>query len=69
MLARYQNRFGHIEPSAHVNDILISLAAERLGGELITENGKHFQIWSRLLDVSRRPHLLVLERQAHLNSG
>lgn len=69
VLARYQNRFGHIEPSAHVNDILISLAAERLGGELITENGKHFQIWSRLLDVSRRPHLLVLERQAHLNSG
>ena len=31
ILDRYQYRFGHIEPADHVNDILILLAAERLG--------------------------------------
>src|SRR3990172_7417312 len=69
ILARYQNRFGHVEPSAHADHILIILAAERRGAELITENGEHFRLWSRFLAASRRPRLLVLERQAYLNTG
>lgn len=68
ILARYQNRFGRIEPSAHVHDILIALAAERTGAELLTENGEHFRLWLRFLSPARRPRLVVLERGAHLNS-
>jgi predicted nucleic acid-binding protein len=68
ILARYQNRFGHVEPSTHENDILILLTAERLGADLATENGDHFRLWSRFLPASRRPHLLVLERQGHQTS-
>jgi predicted nucleic acid-binding protein len=67
MLARFQNRFGHVDPSAHVNDILITLAAARLGAELITENGEHFRLWSKFVAVSGRPRLLVLERRGHLS--
>lgn len=66
-LAWYQNRFGHIEPSDHVNDILILLAAERLGAELATENGDHFRLWAKFRSALRRPHLVVLDRQDHLN--
>jgi predicted nucleic acid-binding protein len=68
ILARYQNRFGSIDPGAHIGDILILLAAERLGADLATENGRHFQIWSRFLPAARRPRLIVLDRQAHLNA-
>ena len=67
ILARYQNRFGHVEPADHVNDILILLAAERLGAELATENGTHFRLWSRFRPVPKRPRLVVMDRQAHLN--
>lgn len=67
MLARYQNRFGHIEPSDHVNDVLILLAAERLGAELATENGDHFRLWAKFRPKPRRPGLVVLDRQAYLN--
>ncbi|MDO8670459.1 MAG: type II toxin-antitoxin system VapC family toxin [Dehalococcoidia bacterium] len=35
ILARYQDRFGHIEPAAHLGDILILLSAERFGAELV----------------------------------
>lgn len=69
ILARYQGRFGHIEPADHVADLLILLAAERLGAELATENGSHFSLWSRFLPTPRRPRLLVLEREQHLNTG
>ncbi len=68
ILARYQNRFGNIDPGTHISDILILLAAERLGADLATENGRHFQIWSRFLPPERRPHLIVLDRQAHSNA-
>jgi predicted nucleic acid-binding protein len=68
ILARYQNRFGHLEPTEHLDDILILLAAERLGAELVTENGVHFRLWSRFLAPASRPTLTVLERGAHLNS-
>jgi predicted nucleic acid-binding protein len=67
ILARYQNRFGHVEPLGHVNDILILLVAERLRAELATENGVHFRIWSRFLEMPRRPPLRVLDRQEHVN--
>lgn len=67
ILARYQNRFGHIEPSDHVNDILILLAAERLGAELATENGDHFHLWAKFRPALKRPHLFILEREAYLN--
>src|SRR5260370_25579713 len=30
LLARYQNRFGHLEPADHLHDILILLCPERL---------------------------------------
>ena len=69
IIARYQNRFGHLEPSAHLNDILILLAAERLEAELVTENGAHFRLWSRFLRPERRPLVTVVDRVAHLNSG
>jgi predicted nucleic acid-binding protein len=67
ILARYQRRFGHVEPSAYVNDVLIALAAERLGAALATENGEHFRLWSRFLSADRRPRLIVLDRQEHLS--
>ena len=63
ILARYQNRYGHVEPGDHIGDILILLAAERLGTDLVTENGEHFRLWSRFRPVSRRPRLIVLERR------
>ena len=69
VLARYQNRFGTVDPGAHIGDILILLAAERLGADLATENGRHFQIWSRFLPAERRPRLVVLDRRAHLNAS
>jgi predicted nucleic acid-binding protein len=69
IIARYQNRFGHVDPSAHLDDILILLAAERLGAELVTENGIHFRLWSRFLRLERRPPLTVVDRAAHLNSA
>ena len=67
ILARYQNRFGHIEPSDHINDILILLAAERLGSELATENGDHFRLWAKFRPAPKRPYLVVLDRQTYLN--
>lgn len=67
IVARYQNRFGHIEPSNHVHDILILLGAERMGAELATENGAHFRLWSKFRPTSRRPRLVVLDRQSYLN--
>ncbi len=67
ILARYQSRFGHIQPGLHVADILIALAAERLGTELVTENGEHFRLWLRFLSQARRPRLLIVERELHLN--
>jgi predicted nucleic acid-binding protein len=67
ILARYQNLFGHVDPVDHLNDILILLSAERLHADLATENGQHFQIWSRFRPASTRPTLTVLERQIHLN--
>ncbi len=69
ILARYQNRFGYVEPGDHIGDILILLTAERLGADLATENGRHFQLWSRFLPLARRPHLVILSRQANLNTG
>ncbi len=69
ILARYQNRFGHIVPGDHIGDILILLTAERLGADLATENGRHFQLWSRFLPAAKRPRLVVLNRQAYLNTG
>lgn len=68
ILARYQNRFGQVKPAAHVGDILITLAAERLGADLATENGQHFHLWIRFLPPARRPHLVVLDRRDHLNA-
>ena len=67
MIARFQNRFGHLDPSDHENDILILLAAARTGAELATENGDHFRTWSRFLPPNHRPRLVVLERQEYLN--
>jgi predicted nucleic acid-binding protein len=69
ILARYQNSFGHIEPGDHIGDILILLAAERLGTDLATENYRHFQIWSRFLPTAKRPRLVALRREAHMNTG
>jgi predicted nucleic acid-binding protein len=69
ILARYQNRFGHVEPAVHVGDILIALGAQRLGAELVTENGEHFRLCVRFLAAPRRPRLLVLERHTHRNAA
>jgi predicted nucleic acid-binding protein len=68
ILARFQNRFGHVDPARHINDLLILLAAERIGAVLVTENGDHFRLWSRFRPEARRPHLMILNRQEHLNS-
>ena len=67
ILARFQNRFGHVDPARHINDLLILLAAERLGMVLVTENGEHFRLWSRFRPEPRRPHLMILNRLEHLN--
>ncbi len=68
ILARYQDGFGQIEPADHPGDILILLTTERLGADLATENGRHFQLWSRFLPHAKRPRLVVLSRHAHLNT-
>jgi predicted nucleic acid-binding protein len=67
ILARYQNLFGHVRPEAHIADILIMLAAERIGADLMTENGEHFRLWSRFRPGARRPRLVVLRREDYLN--
>jgi len=69
ILARFQNRIGHVDPARHINDLLIFMAAERIGAVLITENGDHFRLWSRFRPEPRRPHLMILNRGEHLNSG
>lgn len=67
ILSRYQNRFGHVEPAKHQNDILILLAATRVGASVVTENGGHFRIWERFLPSNGRPPLWILDRQGHPN--
>jgi predicted nucleic acid-binding protein len=69
ILARFQNLFGHVVPADHQNDLLILLAGQRLGGSVATENGSDFRTWSRFLRSPRRPPLLILNRQEHLNRG
>jgi predicted nucleic acid-binding protein len=69
ILARYQQRLGRIQPSARCADILTLLAAERLGAELLTENGIHFRLRSRFLGQDRRPTVVVLDRAEHLNTS
>jgi predicted nucleic acid-binding protein len=45
VLARYQERFGKVEPRNHINDILIALCAIRTTADLITENAVDMRRW------------------------
>jgi len=51
VLARYQERYGKVEPRDHINDILIALCAVRANAELITENADDMRRWR---DMFRR---------------
>lgn len=49
ILARYQQRYGALEPRDHINDILIVLSAAKAHAELITENDAHRTRWREML--------------------
>lgn len=49
ILARYQQRYGHVEPRDHINDILITLCAVKIDAELVTENATDMERWKKML--------------------
>ena len=49
MLARYQQRYGALEPRDHINDILIALSAAQANAVLITENDADMGRWGEML--------------------
>ena len=52
LLARYQQRYGAVEPRDHINDILIVLCAVRVNAALVTENVADMERWKRMLGRS-----------------
>ena len=54
LLARYQQRYGRVEPRDHINDILIALCAVRANAVLVTENVVDMERWRRMLGRSRK---------------
>jgi predicted nucleic acid-binding protein len=49
LLARYQQRYGVVEPRDHINDILIVLCAVNANADLVTENTDDMTRWKEML--------------------
>jgi predicted nucleic acid-binding protein len=54
LLARYQRLKGGVNPSTHINDILIVLDAAKLGADLVTENSSDMERWRKMLPREKR---------------
>jgi predicted nucleic acid-binding protein len=64
LIARYQRRYGAIEPRDHINDILIVLCAVNANADLVTENAVHMTRWKDLLRrAGKRLSLKTVQRE------
>ena len=59
LLARRIRLHGSVRPRDHLADALIVASAGRIGGEILTSNRAHFEIWA---DLARRSGLDVVVR-------
>jgi predicted nucleic acid-binding protein len=63
LLARYQQRYGALEPRDHINDLLIALSAANADAELITENDTDMRRWQAMLRrAGKRLRLTTVRR-------
>jgi predicted nucleic acid-binding protein len=63
LLARYQQRYGAIEPRDHINDILIALCAINAAASLVTENTTDMMRWKEMLRrAGKRLSLRTVQR-------
>ena len=64
ILARYQQRYGQVEPRDHINDILITLCAVQIEAELVTENVTDMERWKRMLpQAGKKLSILAVNRE------
>ena len=64
LLARYQRRYGAIEPRDHINDILIVLCAVNANADLVTENAVHMRRWKEMLRrAGKKVSLRTVQRE------
>ena len=66
VLARYQERFGKVEPRDHINDILIALCAVRANAELVTVNADDMRRWRDMLRRAGKKLFLRCVEREHL---
>ena len=59
LLARRIRPHGALRPRDHLADVLIVASAGRIGGEILTSNRIHFDLWA---DLARRSGLDVIVR-------
>ena len=59
LLARRTRLHGALRPRDHLADVLIVASAGRIGGEILTANRVHFDVWA---DLARRSGLDVVVR-------
>jgi predicted nucleic acid-binding protein len=59
LLARRVRLHGSLRPRDHLADVLIVASAGRIGGEILTSNRIHFDVWA---DLARRSGLDVVVR-------
>ncbi len=52
LIARRIRLHGKLRPRDHLADVLIVVSAARLGGTVVTENLRHFEMWARLASAS-----------------
>lgn len=63
LLARYQQRYGALEPRDYINDILIVLSAANADAELITENDIDMRRWQAMLRRAGKRLMLTAVRR------
>ena len=66
LLARRVRLHGSLRPRDHLADVLIVASAGRIGGEILTSNRTHFEIWA---DLARRSGLDVVVRPEPSNGS
>jgi hypothetical protein len=59
LIARRVRLHGSLRPRDHLADVLIVASAGRIGGDVVTSNRVHFEIWA---DLARRSGLDVVVR-------
>jgi predicted nucleic acid-binding protein len=64
LLARYQQRYGAVEPRDHINDILIVLCAVNTTADLVTQNETDMTRWQAMLRrAGKRLSLRTVQRE------